>query len=674
MSRGLFTKLAVTNMKNSKQFYLPYILAGILTVGMFYIMCAMANNQGLALMPGGDSLKLILRLGTIVIGIFSVIFLFYTNSFIIKRRKKELGIYNILGMEKRHIAKILKKETIFTALISVGGGLISGIIFNKLVSMALCRLMGYETQVKFSVSVIGMGVSLLLFAGIYLLTYFYDLLQIKLANPIELLQGGNVGEKEPKTKAIMAILGFACLGVGYYIAVTTKSPLEALTLFFLAVILVIIGTYLIFTSGSIAVLKLLRKNKKYYYKTNHFTSVSGMIYRMKQNAVGLSNICILSTMVLVMVSTTVSLHMGVDDILKERYPQDIQISANYNEFPQDAAIQSKIKEVTERTAEESGRKIRYKEDYLSVSLSTQKQGDKFVLPKAGTKYIDMEDITVFTVMTAQDCEEKYNKKMPQLAEDEVVLISVKGNEYNEIMIDNCLYQVKENDRFDTEESESDFANVMESYYYLIVKDQTALQKVYETQAAAYGENASQLIYHYNLDTDGTRKEKVTFFETLQTNLSGEELGDITWYVQSLEVSRDDFNSSFGGFLFLGLFLGAMFLMITVLIIFYKQISEGYDDKERFAIMQKVGMSNREVRATIRSQILMVFFFPLAMAAIHVTFAFPMIKRLLMLFGLMDTVLFAKCMAGTILVFALIYLIVFLQTQRSYYRIVGKQVG
>lgn len=237
MSKGLFSKLAVTNIKNNKQFYVPYLLTGILTVGMFYIMCALAGNKGIEHMSGARDLQMILNLGIGVIGIFSVIFLFYTNSFIIKRRKKELGIYSILGMEKKHIAGILFRETLFTMLISVGGGLVTGIVFNKLLTMLLCAMMKFETQIKFYVSTSGILWTAILFVGIYLLTYIYDLLQIKLANPIELLQGGHTGEKEPKTKVVMAILGVICLGAGYYIAITTKNPLQALTLFFVAVIL-----------------------------------------------------------------------------------------------------------------------------------------------------------------------------------------------------------------------------------------------------------------------------------------------------------------------------------------------------------------------------------------------------------------------------------------------------
>ena len=365
----MYTKLAITNIKNNRQFYFPYLLTGIITVAMFYIMCALESNPGIQSMPGAKDLGLILRLGIGVIGIFAVIFLFYTNSFIIKRRKKELGIYNILGMEKRHIAKILSKEAFFTAIIAIGGGLVTGVLFHKLACMLLYRMIGFNGGITFSFSKKGVMITAILFAIVYLLTYIYDLFQVQLANPIELLQSGNKGEREPKTKAIMAVLGVLCLGTGYFIAITTKNPIKALTLFFVAVILVIIGTYLLFTAGSIALLKILRRNKGYYYQTKHFTSVSGMIYRMKQNAVGLANICILSTMVLVAVSTTVSLYVGIEDIMKERYPNEINISAYYDTG---APAEDSIAPIVEKSVKESGRKIRHEEDYLELYFAAIK--------------------------------------------------------------------------------------------------------------------------------------------------------------------------------------------------------------------------------------------------------------------------------------------------------------
>lgn len=664
----MYTKLAITNIKNNRQFYFPYLLTGIITVAMFYIMCALESNPGIQSMPGAKDLGLILRLGIGVIGIFAVIFLFYTNSFIIKRRKKELGIYNILGMEKRHIAKILSKEAFFTAIIAIGGGLVTGVLFHKLACMLLYRMIGFNGGITFSFSKKGVMITAILFAIIYLLTYIYDLFQVQLANPIELLQSGNKGEREPKTKAIMAVLGVLCLGTGYFIAITTKNPIKALTLFFVAVILVIIGTYLLFTAGSIALLKILRRNKGYYYQTKHFTSVSGMIYRMKQNAVGLANICILSTMVLVAVSTTVSLYVGVEDIMKERYPNEINIRAYYDTG---APSEDSIAPIVEKSVKESGRKIRHEEDYLELYFAAIKDQGQYSLDKEKVKTAG-DRVSGFVVLTREDCKKKYNEEIPELAENEVALFTIKKTDMDTLVLENRSYHVKEIKQFQNTEDFETIADMMDEYYYVIVNDVQDMERLWQLQKDIYQENSSSISRQVRLDIDGDSEQKKECFENIKTAL-GPEQAKARILIDSRQSSLDEFYQIYGGFLFLGLFLGILFLMITVLIIFYKQISEGYDDKERFSIMEKVGMSNDEVKATIRSQVRTVFFLPILMAAIHVGMAFPMIKRLLSLFGLSNTALFAGCMAGTILVFALIYLLVFLKTSKTYYKIVGEQV-
>lgn len=673
MNRGLYTKLAFTNIKNNRNFYFPYLLTGIITTAMFYIMCALAGNEGIESMPGSRDVQMILNMGIRVIGIFSVIFLFYTNSFVIKRRKKELGIYNILGMEKRHISKILGMETIFTMLIAIVGGLITGVVFHKLMCMLLYRLMGLDAEIEFYVSKTGAVLSLLLFFGIYTLTFIYDLLQVKLANPIELLQGSNVGEREPKTKMIMAVLGCVCLGIGYYIAITTKNPVEALTLFFVAVILVIIGTYLLFTAGSIAFLKMLRRKKSYYYKTKHFTSVSGMLYRMKQNAVGLSNICILSTMVLVVVSTTVCLYLGVNDILEERYPSDIEVYGYYSEdgIKEDNEIIPAVKSAVE----ESGRKIRDQKSYIELDFSAVEKDGAYVLDRELVKSsVSMDEMVGFTVLTREGYEELYHDRIEELGDNEIALITFKKEKKKDkIVLNDRSYQIKETKRF-KEDDVAELLDVMENYYYIIVNDTEDLKKINSLQTEAYEEAASNIAHNYRFDIDGTEQEKKDCFFAIQKKLDEIENpfeGDI--YSGSRQESRERTYALYGGFFFLGLFLGAMFLMITVLIIFYKQISEGYEDKERFAIMEKVGMSSAEVKSTIRSQVRTVFLLPIVMAAIHIAAAFPMIKRLLALFGLTNGTLFALCVVGTIMVFLIIYLLVFMQTSRVYYRIVGEQV-
>lgn len=664
----MYTKLAITNIKNNRQFYFPYLLTGIITVAMFYIMCALESNPGIQSMPGAKDLGLILRLEIGVIGIFAVIFLFYTNSFIIKRRKKELGIYNILGMEKRHIAKILSKEAFFTAIIAIGGGLVTGVLFHKLACMLLYRMIGFNGGITFSFSKKGVMITAILFAIVYLLTYIYDLFQVQLANPIELLQSGNKGEREPKTKAIMAVLGVLCLGTGYFIAITTKNPIKALTLFFVAVILVIIGTYLLFTAGSIALLKILRRNKGYYYQTKHFTSVSGMIYRMKQNAVGLANICILSTMVLVAVSTTVSLYVGIEDIMKERYPNEINISAYYDTG---APAEDSIAPIVEKSVKESGRKIRHEEDYLELYFAAIKDQGQYSLDKEKVKTAG-DRVSGFVVLTREDCKKKYNEEIPELAENEVALFTIKKTDMDTLVLENRSYHVKEIKQFQNTEDFETIADMMDEYYYVIVNDVQDMERLWQLQKDIYQENSSSISRQVRLDIDGDSEQKKECFENIKTAL-GPEQAKARILIDSRQSSLDEFYQIYGGFLFLGLFLGILFLMITVLIIFYKQISEGYDDKERFSIMEKVGMSNDEVKATIRSQVRTVFFLPILMAAVHVGMAFPMIKRLLSLFGLSNTALFAGCMAGTILVFALIYLLVFLKTSKTYYKIVGEQV-
>lgn len=664
----MYTKLAITNIKNNRQFYFPYLLTGIITVAMFYIMCALESNPGIQSMPGAKDLGLILRLGIGVIGIFAVIFLFYTNSFIIKRRKKELGIYNILGMEKRHIAKILSKEAFFTAIIAIGGGLVTGVLFHKLACMLLYRMIGFNGGITFSFSKKGVMITAILFAIVYLLTYIYDLFQVQLANPIELLQSGNKGEREPKTKAIMAVLGVLCLGTGYFIAITTKNPIKALTLFFVAVILVIIGTYLLFTAGSIALLKILRRNKGYYYQTKHFTSVSGMIYRMKQNAVGLANICILSTMVLVAVSTTVSLYVGIEDIMKERYPNEINISAYYDTG---APAEDSIAPIVEKSVKESGRKIRHEEDYLELYFAAIKDQGQYSLDKEKVKTAG-DRVSGFVVLTREDCKKKYNEEIPELAENEVALFTIKKTDMDTLVLENRSYHVKEIKQFQNTEDFETIADIMDEYYYVIVNDVQDMERLWQLQKEIYQENSSSISRQVRLDIDGDSEQKKECFENIKTAL-GPEQAKARILIDSRQSNLDEFYQIYGGFLFLGLFLGILFLMITVLIIFYKQISEGYDDKERFSIMEKVGMSNDEVKATIRSQVRTVFFLPILMAAVHVGMAFPMIKRLLSLFGLSNTALFAGCMAGTILVFTLIYLLVFLKTSKTYYKIVGEQV-
>jgi putative ABC transport system permease protein len=676
----LYLRLAWSNLKNSRQFYLPYVIAGMLSAMMFYTMCAIQGNDGLSKMRGGSSVQIVLYFGVVVVGVFVSIFLFYTNSFIMKRRKKELGVYNILGMEKIHVAKIMAWETVFSFLIAVGGGLITGIVFQKLLTMFLYRLTGLEAAIPFYISGWGCLHTAEMFGAIYVCILLYNLMQIRLSNPVELLHSGNTGEREPKTKIIQAVLGILCIVTGYYIAITTDNPVKAVSLFFVAVMLVIVGTYFLFNAGSIAFLKLLRKNKRYYYQTRHFTTVSGMIYRMKQNAVGLANICILSTMVLVVISMTVCMYAGIEDELKTQYPAELELIFYDPDGQQDAQTFNRMADEIERVIKENGRVITGKQKGSYVGTAVAMTGNK--ITALDRSAMDFSNMYVLEIMTKDGFEEYMQETIPDIPDGSVAVMMDSVYEQDMIVMGNTEYPVEQSMKFPIRNAVSEF---VDGSVILIVKDENALENMRKQLAAmeteAYGEERTvDLTYVMNFDMSGSGEEKIACANAVRERVSewqNDETNPKTMRLDCNVISRAeghiDYETSNGGLLFLGLFLGSMFLMITVLIIYYKQISEGYEDKERFAIMEKVGMSNEEVKATIRSQVRMVFFLPLATAACHLAAAYPMLKKLLALVSLYNGTLFAWCLAGTVLVFGLIYLAVFIITSKSYYKIVGNQV-
>lgn len=657
MSKMFYQKLAVINIKKNGKTYLPYILTCISTIAMFYIMHFISVNDGLDSMSGGRELKIILNLGTYVIGFFSVIFLFYTNSFLIKRRKKELGLYNILGMEKKHIAKVLFWETFFVALISMTLGLFLGIAVSKLMFLVLLKILHFRVPMGFIISTKSLIKTAALFSFIFVLTLMNNLRQIHLAKPVELLKGGQVGEKEPKTKWILTLIGLLCLGTGYYIALTTESPLAALNRFFLAVILVMVGTWALFTAGSIALLKILRKNKKFYYKTNHFINVSGMIYRMKQNAVGLANICILSTTVLVMLSTTVSLYIGMEDVLRTRYPRDISISAKNVSKEKAEMINNLIKE----KADKDNITLKNIVKYRSLSLAMIQDKNYFTDNGNG---LDANNLGFLEFIPLSEYNDIENKSI-SLKENEVLLFTYRGEiAGSSINVLGNKFTIKE--RTNNLTVDGIASAVVANGYFIIVPDEKTIEKIYGTSTKVDGK-MGDLSYYFAFDTDDNAEKEIALTNTINNEI---EKLSINGHSEGLEESRESFFSLYGGLFFLGIFLGALFIMATVLIIYYKQISEGYDDKERFEIMQKVGMSKAEIKKSIGSQVLMVFFLPLVTAIIHITFAFKVIVKLLAVLNLTNVTLFILCTAGTIFVFAIFYAFVYFLTSRVYYRIVS----
>lgn len=668
MRKGLFPSLAWQNIRKNSKFYLPYILTVIGTVAGFYIVNAIASDEGVLRLRGAAYVKLMMFLGIIIIGIFSVIFLLYTNSFLMKRRKKELALYNMLGMEKRHIAGILCYESLYVALIGIAGGLLCGILLHKLVTLALFKLLRFDVPFGFTISTVAIKASVILFTSIIVITLLFNLVGIRRAKPIELLKSSSAGEREPKSKWILALIGVLSLGAGYYIALTTKSAIRALTIYFLAVFLVIIGTYCLFTAISIVVLKQLRRNKKLYYKTKYFIGISGMLYRMKRNAVGLANICILSTMVLVMVSGTLSLYLGTEDMIDRFCPGQIvpQITINSeskNGFQKDIMIE-KIKDIIEK----NDGKITQFEDYTYLA---------FVAGK-GENYYHTNIENGFNADFAQLCfitQEDFRK----------VTGKETNLEENEILFFSDTMKDKENIRIETGDYTFDFTIVehLKSFPsvgnltaivdtgYAVVKDEQVLRALYKGQKSAYGEKASGLEWVAIIDTDLKEDDQIKCAREIG-NLSQEDvMGDYKGLLVNTRAENSaDFYATSGGFLFLGLFLGFLFNMATVLIIYYKQISEGYEDKARFEIMQKVGLPKKEIRCSVSMQILIVFFAPLAVAAIHVAFDFKLMVKLLSLFSLTDNRLTMLCTFGTLLGFAVIYGIVYWLTARTYYKIVS----
>lgn len=667
MRKGFYTKLAASNIKKNSRTYIPYIITCIITAAMFYIINSLSNNESIKKLYGGETILITLGYGTYVTAIFAFIFLFYTNSFLMKRRKKEFGVLNILGMEKRHISKVLLLENIYIAFITMLLGIIIGMVLDKAMFLILTKMLGAEHSPGFYISKEALIHTVILFGIIFFCIYLNSLRQIHLSKPIELLNGGNVGEKEPKTKWFMAILGVICLAVGYYISVTSKNPVESLSSFLIAVILVIAGTYLIFIAGSIAFLKSLRKNKRYYYKTKHFTAVSGMIYRMKQNAVGLANICILSTMVLIMISSTSSLVVGMNDLVKTRYPNDITIySENINNKENVEALE-KVQKVIKDSKSDVNNEI----EYSYIVLAVLKNKNKFYVPENFNK-MSMSDLNKCNniLMTSLDDYNSINSENETLNDDEILIYSRrKEYEYSTIQLFDTKYSVKKKIKKPIDNGPF-FSNNLTESIQIVVKNKSILDEMNNYLNENFKEELeeeSALKYLYGFDINGSEDSKKSLYNDIKKLLKESNfIGDS----ECGQIQREGIKGLYGGMFFLGIFLGSIFTMATILIIYYKQISEGYEDKERFRIMQNVGMSHAEVKRSIHSQIMTVFFMPLIMAGIHVAFAFPIVKQILMMLNLTNTRLYIICTIVCFVAFTIIYAVIYSLTAKIYYHIVS----
>ena len=646
--RSFFPRLALVNLLRNGRYYGPYLLSCGALAAMYYILRFLTWNEVIQTVRGAAYLQSMMSIGCFVVVLFSAVLLLYANSFVMKRRQRELGLYNILGLEKRHIAALCFWETVLCAAAVIPGGIAAGILLSKLILLLLLKLVQIPVQSGFSVSVRGMGETATLLGMLFLLALLWNLLRLGRSRPIELLHSDSAGEREPKTKRLLAVLGLAALLGGYAIAVTTRNPVNALMLFFVAVILVMLGTYCLFTAGSIALLKRLRANKGFYYQTRHFTAVSGLLYRMKQNAVGLANICILACMVLVTVSGTLCLYLGAEKSLDSKYPDDILVTQTL-----EAGIDpTTTLDLVRQTVADIGRQVTDLRYESSASFRARYSGNTLL------NNIDQSGLlTKVTVLTAEEYS-RLTGETVTLEENEVLACADGELQLPETFLyEGIPIRVKARlDSFPAGDS-------------AIVSNEVTLGLVADGALAEHLMNMdlARRTFRIHLNTDGTDSEKLACAKAILA------VSDGAYGVASRQEMAEEFYAMYGGFLFLGIFLGLMFLLATVLIIYYKQISEGYEDQRRYQIMQQVGMSRREVGVSIRGQILLVFFLPLLAAGLHILAAFPMLCRILELFGLYDVGLFALCTAGTLAVFAAVYALVYGLTARTYERIVGSVV-
>jgi len=656
--RFLYLRLAISNLWKNRQTYLSFFLSTMYTIFVFYTFTMIALNDGLKKLPGGLSMMVMMVLGAIVVSIFAFIFLFYANSFLIKRRKKELGLYAILGLEKKHIARILFHENTILLILSLLCGIGLGIALSKLMFLIIQALMRVNTVLVFELTPLSLIITTALFAAVFLFLLLYNRLQVHLTNPVNMLKGNQKGEKEPKTRWLLALIGTAAMAAGYVLANTVGNPLQALTTFFIAVLLVIIGTYALFTAGSIALLKILRRNKGYYYKSRNFISVSGMIYRMKQNAAGLAGICILSTMAIITIGTTAALYIGQESMLKSQYPLDNKIS--YQEGAYDSEW---VSQVIQNNAVKYHVTVPalYETSYLETIV--YRDGNTLMEAERNdlTSSQEYENVWDLYILTVAD----YNRitGSSQSLDESTCLLFQSRNmpSPKTLTVGTLTLTVTDLTEFPIARKSNSAIN---SPLYIIVKDQETAKAVY---AGINGTDAEhQAMYGFWWNSQGDEKALIDYSNDVLGTLRGNGKG---FSSSSAHVMRQEWFGTYGGFLFLGVFLGLLFLMATTLIIYFKQVSEGYMDHDRFIILQKVGMGRDEVKATVRKQILMVFILPIIAAVIHTWGALHMMTSMLTMFGLDDKLLIAASIFITAGVFALLYFFVYSATAKTYYAMV-----
>lgn len=668
MRHRLYPRLAWQGITKNKRLYLPFLLTCISMVMMTYILLSLASSPIIKTFPGGVTIPSILGLGSFVMAAFAVLFLFYTNSFLIRRRNREFGLYNILGMGKGNLAKVLAWETVIMALISIAAGEALGILLGKLFELLLVNIVDGTVQMQFTVSVPATTMTAILYLSIFALLFLRSLVTVCKTNAAALLRSEAYGEKPPKANWVFGLAGFLILGAAYYIAVTIKQPLTALAVFFIAVVMVIAATYLIFISGSVLLCRVLQKNKRYYYQKNHFISVSSMAYRMKRNGAGLASVCILATMVLVMLSSTTCLYFGKEDALRTRYPSDLSVELRFakDEGGMDEANIAIARGMIEDVIKQDGLDVQGQFDIRSAWFSGLLTGNTFTRAQEST-LMDYERAVDLTILPLEDYDRMMGESLT-LEPGEAYLCSPRMvYTQPDIHIGELTYTIKDQ-LPDFGGFGADSANITTTIY-LIVPDFDAAVNALRTQNTRYPVVVS---WQYSFDSGSPDKLQMQFngdvHDVFTANKEGLVYASIT--AESIAANRSEFFGTYGSLFFLAILLSIVFLAAAVLILYYKQISEGYEDQARFAIMQRVGMTKTDIRKSINSQLLLVFFLPLLFAGLHLAFAFPFIHKMLVLFNLTNLKLLISTTLLTFAVYAVFYTLVYRITSNSYYAIVA----
>lgn len=616
-------------------------------------------------------MQMILGMGTPVIAVFSWILLYYTNSFLIRRRQKEFGLYHILGMGKRELVKILIWENLMTAVISIAGGLLGGILFSKLAELAAVKIVGNHLGYKMTIEPKAIYYTVSLFLAIFAVILLRMLIFIFRTKPVDMLKSETAGEKPPKANWILAIVGLIILAGAYWIAVSIEEPMEAMLWFMVAVLMVIVATYLLFIAGSVAFCRLMQKKKNYYYKTRHFVSISSMVYRMKRNGAGLASICILSTMVLVMVSSTVCLYASIEGNLARHYPQQFSVEMASGSSLEDKDREEKLKETVGQTINENKIKLKETKEYHILSAACVKTDEGIKFEHENIKSLD--SLKMLYILTVADYNQLTGENLSLEKNELYVYLPDEAYEKDTFQVEGCGNWKNKGTPDNQFICGDDVANINSSVY-LIVPDEAVMDQFEAAQRAVYGENASSEKLCYAFDTDLSEEGQVSLVSELQNNISTLQLQDEQFpmvNVNARAVSKSDYYALYGGLFFLGILLGSVFIFGMILIIYYKQITEGYEDQGRFSIMMKVGMTRKEVRQSINSQVMTVFFLPLAMAGMHTAFSFPIIRKILKMFAMNDEKLLILVMICCYLAFTVFYAAVYLLTSREYYKIVSR---